>query len=48
MMSRACGVISTLRFFSLKPKGQAGEREERLITNRSNRPGDDVKDELRS
>ena len=24
------------------------EREERLITNRSNRPGDDMKDELRS
>ena len=32
-----------------KPKGLVGiQREERLFTNRSNRPGDDMKDELRT
>ena len=34
---------------SLKPKGHSlSERAARLFTNRSNRPGDDMKDELRS
>ena len=36
MMSQACG------------QQPLAEREERLFTNRSNRPGDDMKDELRT
>ena len=42
----------TCHWMSGKPKGLVGtplsEREERLFTNRSNRPGDDMKDELRT
>ena len=55
MMFQACGAISTHNgdYYSSiwKPKGLVGtrsQREERLFTNRSNRPGDDMKDELRT
>ena len=56
MMSRACGAISDPQWRLLKSqletKGPGWysptEREERLITNKSNRPGDDVKDALRT
>ena len=47
-MSRACGATSNLNGdswrVSLKPKGQAGIRS----LSEKNRPGDDMKDDLRS
>ena len=56
MMCQACGAISAHNgdycssIWKLKGPGwyPLAEREERLFTNRSNRPGDDMKDELRT
>ena len=46
------GATSTFNGDQLETKGPGwyslSEREERLFTSRSNRPGDDMKDELRS
>ena len=55
-MSRACGATLTQQWRLLKSqletKGPGwysrAEREERLFTNKSNRPGDDMKEALRT
>ena len=52
MMSRACDLDPQWRLLKsqLETKGPGwyAEREERLFTNKSNRPGDDMKEALRT
>ena len=54
MMCQVCGAMFDVGLLQqhLETKGPGwyslAEREERLFTNRSNQPGDDMKDELRT